>query len=211
MPCSPTDIDPEARALICHKVRRLVGQYGFTPADREDLAQELALQAHVASRHYDPTRAKAVTFFEQVLTRKVVSLIRHQRAHKRRRGRVHHGGGDAHLSIAPACTADLSLDLRELLRHLPHGLQTLALSLTDQSLAEASRSLGLTRQQARTRSAALADHLRQAGFAPERKYSSCSSTNPTRQGVYTSQRRAPKTGHTVEAVTAPERSCAHAA
>ena len=50
------DIDPVARALIQHKVRRLVGRCGYGISDQEDLEQDLALHAHRIARHFNPER-----------------------------------------------------------------------------------------------------------------------------------------------------------
>jgi hypothetical protein len=52
----PTDIDPIARALIRYKKAALLGRYGFTLADGDDVEQELAMQAHLAAPKYDPAR-----------------------------------------------------------------------------------------------------------------------------------------------------------
>ena len=208
---APTDIDPAVRALIRRKVHRLVGRHGFTVNDREDLTQELALQAHVASSHFDPARAKAVTFYEHVLCHKAASLVRYQQAQKRRRCRVRHSDGDVLFSWAADAKEDLSADVRDAIRRLPPCLRNLALYLQNQNLAEASRTLGLTRQQARSRRDVIAEYFRAAGFGPESKYYSRSSTNSSGDCVNNCQRRAPMTGHKVEAVTAPQRSCAHAA
>src|SRR4051794_5950698 len=80
---APTDVEPVAKALIKHKVARLVGHSGWRAADRDDLSQELALHAHVASSHYDPARGATSTFYDLVLKRKVIDLIERQRAQKR--------------------------------------------------------------------------------------------------------------------------------
>ena len=56
------DIDPAARALIRHKVNRLIGRYGFRENDRDDLFQELALHAYIVGDRFDSSRATAGTF-----------------------------------------------------------------------------------------------------------------------------------------------------
>src|SRR6266581_2571066 len=80
---SPSYIDPAARALIRHKVSRLIGRHGFTASDREDLEQELALQAHIAAAKYDPTRGSPTAFYATVLTNKVKSVVAAAKAQKR--------------------------------------------------------------------------------------------------------------------------------
>src|SRR3954471_9195919 len=89
------DIHPIARALIPDKVRSIVGRYGFNRSDYDDLAQELALQAHVATVRFDPARSGGFRYFDQVLSNKVRSIIAGATAQKRDRRREQSlNGGD---------------------------------------------------------------------------------------------------------------------
>lgn len=209
------DIDPAARALIRHKVNRLIGRYGYRENDRDDLSQELAIHALVAGTRFDPSRATAGTFYESVLSKKSVCLIRERTAQKRGWDRIEHGDPD--IAVAQVSSRlrigshPLQVEIREVLHRLPADLQTLADLLVEQNLAQAGKTLGLTRQQARTRRDVIAEYFRGAGFGPETKYSFRLPTHSSSKSVNRYQRRAPMTGHKVEAVTAPQRSCAHAA
>ena len=77
------DIDPYAVEIIRFKARQLVGQAGFTVADRDDLEQELILDLLRRLPKYDPSRAKLNTFIARVVEHKIATLIEKQTAHKR--------------------------------------------------------------------------------------------------------------------------------
>lgn len=166
---APDDIDPYARELIRHKVRRLVGHYGYTGSDRDDLTQELALQAHVATQKYDPTRGAVTTFLDRVLTRKVASLVAAATAQKRDRRREQalddvpqHRPEHTHVA--------LRLDVGRALCSLPHDVAPLAARfMQGDSESQAARSLRWTRGEVRHRRSLLARHLRRAGVVPERE------------------------------------------
>ena len=73
-------VDPYAVRLIRYKARRLVGQAGFTPSDREDLEQEMVLDLLRRLPKYNPERAKLNTFIARVVEHKIASLIEAQKA-----------------------------------------------------------------------------------------------------------------------------------
>jgi hypothetical protein len=200
----PNDIDPAARELIRHKVRRIIGAYKSPATDRADLEQELALKAHVASVHYDPARASARTFYNCVLTRRCSNLLSASRAAKRNHRRYR--PCESSLVYDRARHLELRYDLYRALSPLPLELRIFAAHLTKTSLAETARLMGLTRQQARERRLTLANHLSEAGFGPQREKIFSSTTIPRVSSVNNCQRCAPMTGHKVEAVTAGERS-----
>ncbi len=77
------DIDAYAVEIIRYKARQLVGQAGFTVADRDDLEQELILDLLRRLPKYDPSRAKRNTFIARVVEHKIATLIEKQTAHKR--------------------------------------------------------------------------------------------------------------------------------
>ena len=127
------DIDPVARALIQHKVRRLVSRCGYGISDQEDLEQDLALHAHRVARHFNPDRGTAVAFYEQVLSRKVKNLASRQFAKKRDWRRVisvnTHALNELAIAIDPIASMDRRLDLGEVISALPPELWRLALQL----------------------------------------------------------------------------------
>ena len=77
------DVDAYAIEIIRFKARQLVGQAGFTVADRDDLEQELILDLLRRLPKYDPQRGKLTTFIARVIEHKIANLITAQRARKR--------------------------------------------------------------------------------------------------------------------------------
>jgi RNA polymerase sigma-70 factor (ECF subfamily) len=76
-------LDGYARDVIRHKARQLIGKYGFTRDDYDDLQQEMMLDLLRRLGKYDPSRAGLSTFVARIVDRKVSTLIRHQRQEKR--------------------------------------------------------------------------------------------------------------------------------
>ena len=75
---SKTGIGEYAERVIGVSAAQLVGQHGFTEADREDLAQELRLHLLKRKAKFDPSRAQWNTFVARVVEHKVVSIVRRQ-------------------------------------------------------------------------------------------------------------------------------------
>jgi len=76
-------IEQEAVLLVRSKARQLVGRYGFTASDREDIEQELMLDLLQRLPRFDPSRAKRKTFINRVVDNAVASLVKRQKAEKR--------------------------------------------------------------------------------------------------------------------------------
>jgi RNA polymerase sigma factor (sigma-70 family) len=73
-------LDPCVWRTICSKARGLVGSYGFTSADCDDLQQEAALDLHLRLRNYDPARSGRRTFVQRVVSNRFANLIAERRA-----------------------------------------------------------------------------------------------------------------------------------
>jgi len=163
-------LDGYARDVIRHKARQLIGKYGFTRDDYDDLQQEMMLDLLRRLGKYDPSKAGLSTFVARIVDRKVSTLIRHQRQEKRdyRRqvcsldAQVEDQYGEARgldevLSqdayddeVArhdrpEAERLDLRLDLSLVLDELPEDLRQLALRLQTRTVAEIARELGVPR------------------------------------------------------------------
>ncbi len=163
-------LDGYARDVIRHKARQLIGKYGFTRDDFDDLQQEMMLDLLRRLGKYDPSKAGLSTFVARIVDRKVSTLIRHQRQEKRdyRRpvcsldAQVEDQDGQARgldevLSqdafddeVArhdrpQAERLDLRLDLSLVLDELPEDLRQLALRLQTRTVAEIARELGVPR------------------------------------------------------------------
>jgi RNA polymerase sigma-70 factor (ECF subfamily) len=78
-----TTIDPSTRAFILRKVRQLVGRFGFTRSDREDLEQELLLRLLDRLHLFDPNQGTNAAFDVMVIERSVANIVRERKAAKR--------------------------------------------------------------------------------------------------------------------------------
>jgi RNA polymerase sigma-70 factor (ECF subfamily) len=77
------DFDAYAKDLIHYTAIRLVGKYGLTRFDREDIEQDLFLDLLQRLPDYDPKRAKLNTFIARVVEHGVATLIERRQAEKR--------------------------------------------------------------------------------------------------------------------------------
>ncbi len=162
----PSDVPGYVRYLIRRQVCRLVPHGAHH--DREDLAQELALHAHVAAASYDPSRGAATTYFDRVLSRRAITLTIARRAKCRDRRRERPVGLAATRTTSAWQTIDLHLDVAEALDQAPTPLRSLAGRFMDgETEADAGRSLSLTRAQVRHRRSLLRDALAAVGLAPD--------------------------------------------
>ena len=76
--------------LIRVKARKLVGTFGFTESDREDIEQDLAVHLIERIDQLDLTRSSRNTFVNCIVDRKIISMLRWRFAQRRdyRRCRV---------------------------------------------------------------------------------------------------------------------------
>ena len=74
---------PEDAEIIRHKIRKLIGQYGFTVSDEPDLQQELAMHVSIRMAQHDPSRAARSTFVDRIVRNKIVNILEHRMAKKR--------------------------------------------------------------------------------------------------------------------------------
>ncbi|MBU2625031.1 MAG: RNA polymerase subunit sigma-24 [candidate division Zixibacteria bacterium] len=68
-------INTYAAKIIRYKARRLVGQFGFSEADWEDIEQELTLDLFRRLPKYNPKRAKLNTFIARIVEHKIATII----------------------------------------------------------------------------------------------------------------------------------------
>lgn len=73
------DIDEHSRWLVRHKAEQLVGHYGFTESDVEDIEQELIIHLLLRLRSYESSRGERTTFVESVVRNKIRSIIKEER------------------------------------------------------------------------------------------------------------------------------------
>ena len=77
------DSGAHAENLIRHKARQLVGTYGFTESDRDDLEQELRIDLLRRRGKYNPAKAKLSTFTDRVVAHCIATIIEARKAAKR--------------------------------------------------------------------------------------------------------------------------------
>lgn len=164
---SPGDLDPHARSLIRHKIRRLRAAGALTFHDAEDISQELALHAHVAGPKCDSARGARATFYEAVLARRLASLIAARSAQKRdrRRASALDRVPEEQFGREPDVPLDHRIDVHGALATMPADLRPVADLFSRLTEAEVIRTSGLSRQQVRGRRQRIAQHLRQRGLS----------------------------------------------
>jgi RNA polymerase sigma-70 factor (ECF subfamily) len=113
-------VSPRAQELIARKAKQLAGRHGFSRSDFDDISQELTLRLLTRVRRFDPTRASENAFLHRTIENLAASLVRRQRALKRK------------------CTAVVSLSLETSDPECP----TIACMLTEDAL---DRRLGRER------------------------------------------------------------------
>lgn len=180
-PCATNPIDDYVLDRIRYRVEHVIGKFGYTTSDREDLTQELILDLLEAMPHFDPGRGSRKTFICRVLDRKVRSLIRYQRAQKRDSQRVQQSIDDIRpdhptfdeehqrrrMGRAPAATPesiDLRLDVAETLRRMPPRLQRVAQVLASHPPRQAARVLGVKASRLEELMCEIRLHFEEAGI-----------------------------------------------
>lgn len=156
-----------ARTLISVMVNKLIGHYGFTQSDREDLEGDLLLAVLEADAHWDPSRAQRNTFDNRVVMRMIASIIRHRtqecRDHRRcresldddvqcgrgatfRRGDLLTESADRRCNKGhtEASHIDLKIDVRGGVDALNLELRAYCQLLGDKPKAEIARTLGVS-------------------------------------------------------------------
>ncbi|MHB0911813.1 MAG: sigma factor [Armatimonadota bacterium] len=165
-------LDERSCKQLAYRSRSLIGHYGFTKSDLEDIEQELYLRLYRLLPKYDPARSSKATFVDRVLTSGTRDLIRRQTAAKRDY-RMYQisldqpipsaDEGDTSLGDSIWDTehafylghslrnytdkVDLRIDVQRVLSKLDKSLQPICLGLAARKTpTEISRELGICRQ-----------------------------------------------------------------
>jgi RNA polymerase sigma-70 factor (ECF subfamily) len=151
------EIEQYAIRYARQKAKELVGHFGFTKSDRDDIEQELLLDLLERSANFDPQRAEPRAFITLVVQRKISTLIRRRLAEKRRFDQVASSLDDeaAEEVMTRFRTGeptridqdfvDLQTDVESVLERLPPDLRELCEHLKSKTLSEISRELGIPR------------------------------------------------------------------
>lgn len=162
---------------IRFRADRLARSGAVPGMDADDIAQDLRLDLLRRSEHYDPARASFPTFADRVTQNRVASLAAPTtRLHVERSmidldRPVEAGGGEPGETLADRLPESASLydqvehahdhlvglreDIRRLVASLPAASRVVAALLSDMSVAEAARALGLHRSTVYDRLAAI--------------------------------------------------------
>lgn len=160
---------------IHFKARQLLGKYGFTQSDFDDLRQELLLYVLKQMPKFDGDRADVRVFITSVVDRRIANIIDEQEAECRDYRRVERSlddwvpddgdGGEgetwttrgktitedearAHLCQARRSRqelAELGMDISKVLDRLSPRDRQLCLLLKEHNVSEVSRRIGLSR------------------------------------------------------------------
>ena len=164
------EIDERSRWLIRQKSAQLIGQYGFTVSDAEDIEQELTVHLWLRLASYDPKRGAKSTFVESVLKNKIRSIISGDRQSGRYDYRMVAGSLDEPIGQESDCgltvgdtiasesrfgldagslttdeMTDLQIDLRCALAVMSDEMRAVCLGLMRGSIADFVRETGMPR------------------------------------------------------------------
>jgi DNA-directed RNA polymerase specialized sigma24 family protein len=171
MGARPTgDFDPQIAELIRFKVKRLIGNYGFTRSDEEDLRQELAMHVVAGMKTYDATRSSPHTYADRIVTSKIADIIDHSTAQKRDRRRQRPLDAVPEPASPPERDplrgSDTKLDVQAAMANLPDDLRAIATLFMNSSEAEVIRKTGMGRQRVRGLRRRLARFFAAMGLDP---------------------------------------------
>jgi len=165
-----TALDPYVANLIRRKARQLVGHYGFTKSDREDIEQDLTVDLLRRMPNYDASRSGFRTFATRVVEHAVARMIEYRTATVRDcrlevrslQETIAVGDGEqlpvedlphedaslvqrGHSSGSPADEQDLRIDLDRALGRLTPEQRELCLQLMTSTISEIASAKGMSR------------------------------------------------------------------
>ena len=168
-------INEYAMTLIRIKARQLIGKYGFTTSDRDDIEQELVLDLLLRLDRFDPGKGRPATYIKMVVHRRVVGLIRERvaaaRDYRRTSQSLDGAAGEAGeaMHMEPAVdrdpVEDLRIDLQAAVDTLPNSLRSLSEQLSEDTVAGVARRNGRSREATRQAVRALRRHFQAHGIA----------------------------------------------
>jgi RNA polymerase sigma-70 factor (ECF subfamily) len=162
--------------LIRIKARQLVGRYGYTKSDREDIEQELTLDLHVRLGGFDAAKGRPATFIRMVVDRRVASMVRERKAQSRDYRRTvqsldelrEDDEGTNGQFTEPAFDdrrqRDLEIDVSDALTSLAEELRSVAEDLREKRVSEIARECGCGRETIRRAVKRIGQHFEQRGL-----------------------------------------------
>lgn len=173
-PSTPNHLGFFALRRINQEARRLIGRFGLTDQDLEDITQDLILRVLKELRRHDPARASCDTLIDRVVSHCATDLVRYHSAELRnRQGRTRSLDAAAADTAGPSAfadpgsdqamrQADARADVATLLSGLSDADRVIAEALQTATVTEVAKQLGVTRfhiyealQRIRTRAIAI--------------------------------------------------------
>ncbi|MHB1001437.1 MAG: sigma-70 family RNA polymerase sigma factor [Armatimonadota bacterium] len=187
IPTNYPGLTPEMVNLVKHKAYTLSNQFGFSPEDREDLEQDMALQLLSALQSYNPKKGTLSTFADRVIRHWTSELIRSRSTMKRDYTKITCSFDDlcsaedgeyetladiigtddiAPENITLGCIdgIELKADIDRVIDRLPENLRDLCISLKTQDVADYCEATGIPRSTAESRLRKLRKIFKKAGF-----------------------------------------------
>lgn len=196
----PPDLGAHFAATVKAKARKLSRCGGFRPDEYDDLLQDFRLKLLQAQRQFDSSKCSPGPFVLLVLDRFAATKVRDRRTAKCRCGATAVRASSSTTDECPSdtsvpvcdedarrhrgCTqrpiqesAELAIDVENLLQGLTPELRAIAESLKANCIAEVTRKLGLTKHCARK---SIAELRKRCELADLRKYLSKKCSQPKR-------------------------------
>ncbi len=157
--------DPRVQNLIRCRARGMVGHFGFSMSDQEDLEQEFRLTILMKSSQFDQSKSSVQTFSDRIIRHRIADLIAERQAQCRDWCKTislsepfsgeetdltiedcldSAGNIDAHKSnLSPEHEAcDLRMDIERFLTRLEPQLRDFCMRLLRQTIAEIGQETG---------------------------------------------------------------------
>ena len=182
MPSSP--FDHPHRKGRCYatwfakrKSFELVGHFGFTKSDQDDLEQQLLLSLMERWPKFNPAECSANEFISWAIGRAVRDLVREQQSRNEHLPTecdpIEDVIGDEEELLPPQCVqadhapaVDLSVDVAKALAHLPSEVRNTAQRLMVNNVSDVARELGVSRRAVRNRVKVIREALVAVGYGP---------------------------------------------
>jgi len=169
--------DDYATWFIKQKTDELVGHFGVSECDREDIEQELALDLIQRWPNFDPKKSKPRTFIARVVRNRISTIIRHRMTEQQRFEQIGHVPLDPTIEEeVSSCfrtgqteridqdDVDIEHDVDVVLAGLPDELRRTCELLKTESIAETARRLGINESTVRSRIKKVREQFEQAGL-----------------------------------------------
>lgn len=176
-------IDAFTEENVRAKVRRLIGKFGYTSGDREDLEQQVVASVLQGQGKFDPDKATRPTFISRLTDRAIASIIRERCAEKRDYRRevqatravercdesndansseaITERAARSHRGAQPRSDqshAELRLDLEVAMDSLPESHQKVWKLRVGHSIPKVAQMLGISERQVRKRISEIRRH-----------------------------------------------------